>query len=118
MTSRKILTIKDIFQLSNELSLMPDFAVADSIPLPIELNAVIKNSHKNKKCKLVLSLTHFNIPKTTDLSRRWRITCSLREVNRSEIDIGDMLYIDNNAIADVLLGLENSSVEQMKYVKS
>jgi len=104
MKSIPILTIEKVFEVSNgSCLLMPDFPIADNISAPISTKAMlVKQSKETKPCTLYLEVTHFNIPTSTDLNRRWRLTPRLSEINKTEIENGDVLHIFDAKLAEAL----------------
>ena len=104
MKTHRILTVEDIFDLGpGKLLVVPDFECRDGIGLPkIYDGLIVKNNGKTISCKIHFAVTHFNIPHSTNLSRRWRIVPELREVLKTELDVGDEIHVFDRELASRL----------------
>ena len=106
MEAYEVLEIVDKFILSDgRCLLLPDFPAAVGLPTPISLHAKVSRCDgSSETCTLHLELTHFNIPASTDLNKRWRLVPRLSEINPDGISIGDKVAIFDANIAGKLLG--------------
>ena len=104
MNSVPILTVESVFRVRDgSCILTPDFPIVENLSLPVSIEALlVKNSELTTRCILFLELTHVNVPTTTDMNRRWRITLKLSEIGGTEVDAGDVLHIFDKRIAEAL----------------
>lgn len=111
MDSIPILTIEQVFLLSKGgFVIMPDFPLVDSFSKPMQLRAKIENGiGKSAPCTLELASTHYNIPSSSDIMKRWRLTPIVSDIDADEISIGDVLHIYDRHIAKVLRDLSCKS---------
>lgn len=100
-----ILKIEDCFALSDgRVIVVPDFPTVDGLKAPKTLAALIKKSGgQTIPCTVELGLTHFNIPHSNDVNRRWRIVPELRGIKKSDVKSGDELCIFDADIASLLI---------------
>ena len=106
MDALAILKIEDKFVLGDgRCYVMPDFPLSEGLLTPVSVPAEISGSDgKARSCILHLEVTHFNIPASTDVNRRWRLTPRLSGIDPDDISIGDTLRILDTDIVDALLG--------------
>jgi len=105
MDSFPILKIEYVFQFgTGSIIVLPGFPVIDGLTLPMDVDACVIDEHASVRCKLRLMMTHLNIPTTTDVSKRWRITCELREIDRQDVVVSATLVVFDRDLAAALNG--------------
>jgi hypothetical protein len=105
MKAFEVLKIEEKFVLSDGRCLiMPDFPLLERLSTPVSLPAEISSCDGvSKNCTLTLEVSHFNIPASSDVSRRWRLCPRLSEISPDEVLIGDTLKIFDADTASKLL---------------
>lgn len=105
MDGYAILKIEEKFVLSDGRCLvLPDFQLSEGISTPVALPAEIARCDgKSKSCTLHLEVSHFDIPNSTDVTKRWRLTPKLSDIDPDNISIGDTLRIFDAEVADSLV---------------
>ena len=95
-----LLQVEDVFQLSGgKLVVVPDFPPVE-LPKQKKLSAILKTPEGTERsCTVTLQLTHFNIPESVDIQRRWRIVPMIEGLEKQEIPVASKLIISDRGVA-------------------
>lgn len=100
-----LLTISDIFRLSSGLVILhPDFPVPERriAQTSVWRASVFRSDGIQLSCDVTLYLTHFNIPTTFDVNRRWRVVPTLERDQDAAVAIGDNVVVSDASLAATL----------------
>ena len=96
MSRQLLLVVSDRFQFSDgRLVLVPDFPTDRDLnrsALPAK-GEIVHPSGQSVDCEVHIHLTHFNIPSSADIDRRWRYVVELRNVAKDEVPVGSGIYV-------------------------
>ena len=105
MAPHLLLIVADCFQLADgRLVLVPDLPARSLLgPSSITLGAeIVSPSGRASTCEIRGSLTHFNIPTSTDVDERWRYVVQLVGLGKEDVPPGSHLYIFDEVFAKAL----------------
>lgn len=91
--------IEDVFVLSDgKTILMPDFSTRDFDKFEnCTLEAVVERPDGTSEgLEIVLEMTHFNIPTSSDTDRRWRIHARTKSLSKAGIPVSSIVKVDMN----------------------